>query len=429
MASIDGVVCDTQKSYDGTVAHFFLEQFLGCLLREKPELTTKRFFEATERFINEEVAEPEKKAQYQVALLAELNRTRDKVSVRAFANNNFAIEDRQAFMDEMDQAQLPKTRFDKDTHLVQAHLRRIQMALRERGGGARVAGEHRRGSADHRAGQRPDQGGGHRSAAQDDRADLTMADLDALRQRYLTERPAYAALAEDVAGCLRAATRRSGLICEVEGRAKDVASFLKKALRKEYASPGDDIHDKATARVVTVYESQVEEVEDLVRELFVVHHHEDKRHSLAPDTLSYLGVHFEVSLSPDVAGAAGAEGRLCEIQVHTRAHNLWATVSHELLYKPAQAPPGEVTRSIYRLMALLELFDGEVARGRQQIQDHPGYEEARMLDTLERQFYALAGRHAEIELSRRLVSALAPALSSEEAAGYEATLVLRRRKS
>ncbi|MHB8294362.1 MAG: nucleoid-associated protein [Acidimicrobiales bacterium] len=127
--SIDGAACDTQKGYDGTVAHFFLEQFLGCRLREQPELTTKRFFEATERFINEEVSEPEKKAQYQVALLAELNGTRDKVSVRAFANNSFAVQDRQAFMDQMDQAQLPKTGFDKDTHLVRAHLRRIQMAF------------------------------------------------------------------------------------------------------------------------------------------------------------------------------------------------------------------------------------------------------------------------------------------------------------
>jgi ppGpp synthetase/RelA/SpoT-type nucleotidyltranferase len=251
---------------------------------------------------------------------------------------------------------------------------------------------------------------------------MTVADLEMLRQRYLAERPAYAALAEDVAGRLRAATRRNGLICEVEGRAKEVASLLKKALRKDYASPWDEIHDKAAARVVTVYGSQVDEAEDLVRELFVVHHHEDKRHSLAPDTLSYLGVHFEVSLPPDGTGVAGGEGRLCEVQIHTRAQNLWATVSHELLYKPAQAPPGEVTRSIYRLMALLELFDGEVARDRQQIQDHPGYEEARMLDTLERQFYALAGRRADIELSRHVVSALAAALTSEEAVGYASTL-------
>ncbi len=117
------------EGYGGTVAHFFMEQFLGCRLREQPELTTKRFFEATERFINEEITEPEKKAQYQVALLAELNGTRDKVSVRAFANNNFAVKDRQPFMELIEEVQLPKTSFAKDIHLVRSHLRRIQMAF------------------------------------------------------------------------------------------------------------------------------------------------------------------------------------------------------------------------------------------------------------------------------------------------------------
>ena len=249
-----------------------------------------------------------------------------------------------------------------------------------------------------------------------------LVDLESLRLRYQAERPAYVALADEVAGRVRAATRRRGLVCDVDGRAKDIASFLKKALRKDYASPWDDIHDKAGVRVVTVYESQVDEVEDLVRDLFVVHHHEDKRRSLAPDTLSYLGVHFEVSVPPADPAASGEAERLCEIQVHTRAQNLWATVSHELLYKPAQEPPAEVTRSIYRLMALLELFDGEVARGRRQIRDLPGYEEARMLETLERHFYALAARPTDIELSRHVLGALALTLGAEEVAAYETTL-------
>ncbi len=46
--SVDGWVCDTQRSYDSTVAHFFLERFLGCRLREQPEITTQRFFWAAE---------------------------------------------------------------------------------------------------------------------------------------------------------------------------------------------------------------------------------------------------------------------------------------------------------------------------------------------------------------------------------------------
>ena len=246
-------------------------------------------------------------------------------------------------------------------------------------------------------------------------------DLESLRLRYEAERPGYVELAEEVACRLRTATRQRGLICDVEGRAKEIASLLKKALRKDYATPWEDIHDKAGVRVVTVYESQVNEVETLVRQLFAVHHHEDKRSSLCPETLSYLGVHFEVSL-PRTDALAGDEVRLCEIQIHTRAQNLWATVSHELLYKPSQEAPGDVTRSIYRLMALLEMFDGEVARGRERILDLPGYEEARMLEALERHYYTLAAHPTDTELSRRVVGALVPLFAPDESAAYDITL-------
>jgi hypothetical protein len=57
LSSIEGSVCDTQRSHDSTVAHFFLEQFLGCRLREQSEITTQQFFEATENFINEKITD------------------------------------------------------------------------------------------------------------------------------------------------------------------------------------------------------------------------------------------------------------------------------------------------------------------------------------------------------------------------------------
>jgi hypothetical protein len=127
--TIDGAVCDRQKGYGGTVAYFFLSRFLGCRLKELPEITTKRFLEATESFINEEVADPERKASYQVALLAELNATRDSVSPEAFANNNLATEHRQAFMTHLEEAGLTAPSFVKDTNLVKPHLRRIQFTF------------------------------------------------------------------------------------------------------------------------------------------------------------------------------------------------------------------------------------------------------------------------------------------------------------
>lgn len=253
---------------------------------------------------------------------------------------------------------------------------------------------------------------------------MPIVDLDLLRQRYLDERPQYQALADEVRRQLSVAAQQRGLICEVTARAKDVTSFLKKAMRKNYGTPLDDIHDKAGVRVVAMYESSITDIERLVRERFVVHHYEDKRATLSPDKLDYLGVHFEVALRGDDGGSEDqtSNPQLCEIQVHTRAQNLWATVSHDLIYKPPQEPPRAAMRSIYRLIALLELFDGEAERARNEILHAPGYEVAQMLETLERHFYALTTRDSDPELSRHIIATLQPLLRGQSATSYEAVV-------
>ncbi|MDQ6617572.1 MAG: nucleoid-associated protein [Actinomycetota bacterium] len=126
---IEGMVCDRQKGYGGTVANFFLERFLGCRLKELPELTTRRFFDAAERFINEDVEEPETKARYQVALAAELGGTRATVSPQAFANTNLETDDRAAFMGKVSEAGIAQPSFAKDTGLVANQLKRIQWSF------------------------------------------------------------------------------------------------------------------------------------------------------------------------------------------------------------------------------------------------------------------------------------------------------------
>jgi hypothetical protein len=197
-----------------------------------------------------------------------------------------------------------------------------------------------------------------------------------------------------------------------------MSSFLKKSMREEYTAPWEEIRDKAGVRVITVYESQVSEIDALIRECFKVHHSEDKRRALAPDQLDYLGVHFEVSLLTEISEPP----RVCEIQVHTRAQNLWATVSHDLLYKPPQEPPTDIKRPIYRLIALLELFDGEIQRARQELLNSPGYEVAQMLDTLEQQFYRFSAREGDPGLSRQIIASLQPLFGGQSPASYAVTL-------
>jgi hypothetical protein len=131
LSTIDGSVCDTQRGYFGTaVAHFFLSQFLGCRLKERPDVTTKQFFEATESFINERVDDPETKARYQVALLAEMNSSRVTVSPTTFALDNLTGRDRQEFLTNLEQLELSSQTFEKDTNLVRTHLARIQILFK-----------------------------------------------------------------------------------------------------------------------------------------------------------------------------------------------------------------------------------------------------------------------------------------------------------
>jgi hypothetical protein len=129
-AALTGLVCDKQRLYNGGVAHFFLEQFLGCRLKEDPQITTQRFYDTVETFINEDLPDPEVKAQAQIALLAELNGTKGAVAVRLFAQENLPVEYRQPFMDRINAAQLPQTDFDKNLDLIRNRLKRIQMSFR-----------------------------------------------------------------------------------------------------------------------------------------------------------------------------------------------------------------------------------------------------------------------------------------------------------
>ncbi len=129
LASIEGDVSDNQRGYHPTteVADFFLKRFLGCKLREAPEVTTKRLFQATEDFISEEIGEPEIKARYEIALLSELNSESRTFSPVAFAERHLRVQDRQRYIDWLGASDIARQPFDKDTTLIQTHLRRIQL--------------------------------------------------------------------------------------------------------------------------------------------------------------------------------------------------------------------------------------------------------------------------------------------------------------
>ena len=129
LLGVQGTVSDNQRGYAPSteVADFFLTQFLGCKLVGSPEVATKRFFNVTEDFITSDVANPELKAQYETALLAELNSEDRIVSPMVFAERHLRLEDRQVYRDWLSENEIDFRPFEKDIKLIGRHLRRVSI--------------------------------------------------------------------------------------------------------------------------------------------------------------------------------------------------------------------------------------------------------------------------------------------------------------
>jgi hypothetical protein len=129
LGAIEGLVSDKQRGYRPRteVADFFLTRFLGCRLREDPDVATKRFFQATEEFINEKVDDPIQKARYHMALLTELQSEHGTVRPKHFAESHLRVNDRQPFIEFIQAKGVSAAPMEKDTALIATQLQRTQI--------------------------------------------------------------------------------------------------------------------------------------------------------------------------------------------------------------------------------------------------------------------------------------------------------------
>jgi ppGpp synthetase/RelA/SpoT-type nucleotidyltranferase len=197
-----------------------------------------------------------------------------------------------------------------------------------------------------------------------------MSVLADARKRFIRERPQFEALARQVEGEIRALVRARGLDCHVSGRAKEVASFVGKCIRKGYSNPWDQVTDKVGIRITVSDPRSIAPIVALLPDQYEVLSVEDKSVALREgQKIGYSGVPEQVRVAED-AETVGGE---CEIQVRTAAQNLWTEMSHKLLYKPGVEPDEETQRALLRLAALMEIFDEEVTRRVNQIVSTAGF--------------------------------------------------------
>ena len=238
---------------------------------------------------------------------------------------------------------------------------------------------------------------------------MAAASFKEITDLYAEERSCYKDLAAQLGTRIQDRLDERGLEVIVQWRAKTVQSFAKKALRKGYTDPLMEIGDKAGVRVIVHFEADIPIVRTVVGDLCTIVREESKRDALARDQLGYLGLHLDVR-ADDAALEAVDRDRLrglgAEVQIHTKAQSAWAVVSHELLYKSPQELSVEIQRGITRLVALVELFDGEIARFRQAIEDDPDFQEMIVLEPLDDEIVRFSARRPDRALSAIVVPPL-----------------------
>ncbi|MDD5063283.1 MAG: RyR domain-containing protein [Phycisphaerae bacterium] len=207
-------------------------------------------------------------------------------------------------------------------------------------------------------------------------------------KRYAKERPRYNKYAEILKVILEKAANRYAPLAIIQARAKTVASYAEKILRKieRYRltdSDGNPLHpvtDLCGARVVTHTLSHVKAMSRFIEEHFEI----DKENSvdlakrLRANEFGYLSVHYIVRFRRGVFPTKEIPIKIpmdvyrlnAEIQVRTLLEHTWADIEHGLLYKSNINTHKKWEREFARLAAILEDADKSFERLEAAIKDY-----------------------------------------------------------
>ncbi|MDH2385475.1 hypothetical protein [Bradyrhizobium sp. CER78] len=154
-------------------------------------------------------------------------------------------------------------------------------------------------------------------------------------------KPAANALRGHLADLLKEEPR----IDRVTARAKDPASFLKKAGalldgKSKYSEPLAQIQDQIGARIITFFRTDVERLDGIIKSYFKTIEFRDR----IPESeweFGYFGRHYVLVLPSDVKGNSIDKSKLpefFELQIKTLFQHAWSEAEHDLGYKPGSTP-------------------------------------------------------------------------------------------
>jgi putative GTP pyrophosphokinase len=209
------------------------------------------------------------------------------------------------------------------------------------------------------------------SQEQSDKFDFSRHEQAAVSE-YLRVVGFYSELAVSAKRIADEALKRRGIrVHSIEARAKDPASFGRKAAkpskndpgRPMYLNPLDQITDQAAIRIITFFPRTIREIDEMLRSEFSVIEHFDKGASLIEEErFGYQSVHYLVALDPvrtTLPEYQQFRTAKVEVQVRTILQHAWAEIEHDIQYKSAATIPRDIKRRFMSLAGLLEMADRE----------------------------------------------------------------------
>lgn len=152
----------------------------------------------------------------------------------------------------------------------------------------------------------------------------------------------------------------------IESRVKTWNSIAEKLERKQLAPRNlGEIGDLVGIRIIFLFQRDLEKFHTTLSTTFDLLSAEDTSERLTDAQFGYKSRHYIINLPKAwelIPSFNGLTEQRVEVQVRTLAQHIWAAASHKLQYKHEESVPPPLRRTIYRVSALLETVDLELAR-------------------------------------------------------------------
>jgi len=182
-----------------------------------------------------------------------------------------------------------------------------------------------------------------------------------MEQEYVSHLVAWRSLEEEVVFTINEAVgARAIKIHLIESRIKDLESFVGKAADKNYKDPIEDMVDIVGVRVVVLFKSNLEDIDNIIYNEFDVISKNDKADD-ANSALGYRSIHYVCEINQSNSGPRYDKilGLKFEIQVRTICMHAWAAVSHYLDYKGDWDVPKDLKGSLQALSGVFHVADSQ----------------------------------------------------------------------